>query len=77
MTKTTDPVDAGCELEQMQRDIALKKHLERPKKRSTGVCIDCDGVIPVGRLNVNPYALRCIECQQMHELKKKQGVPFA
>ncbi len=30
-------------------------------------CLDCEGPIPAERLNVNPDAVRCVECQTRRE----------
>jgi DnaK suppressor protein len=33
-----------------------------------GICEDCGESIPIGRLNVMPFALRCIACQENSEM---------
>ncbi len=33
-----------------------------------GICDDCGAEIPVGRLNVMPFAVRCVDCQERHEM---------
>ncbi len=33
-----------------------------------GICEDCGESIPTGRLNVMPFALRCVECQENSEM---------
>ena len=32
-----------------------------------GVCDSCGGQIPPGRLEIHPWAVRCVACQDMHE----------
>jgi RNA polymerase-binding transcription factor DksA len=32
-----------------------------------GLCTDCDTEIPFDRLKVEPWALRCVPCQTVHE----------
>jgi RNA polymerase-binding protein DksA len=32
-----------------------------------GVCIDCGAEIPEGRLEANPFAERCVECEERYE----------
>ncbi|MDX1565207.1 MAG: TraR/DksA C4-type zinc finger protein [Phycisphaeraceae bacterium] len=33
-----------------------------------GECIDCDGKIPVARLQIKPEAVRCVRCQSQLEM---------
>lgn len=71
-----DIIDAGCELEQHLRENALKAHELRRKRAQAGdgYCVDCGDAIPQSRLTANPYAQRCIACQEAHE---KRGRHFA
>lgn len=67
-----DIFDRAAELEQRQRDQALKHALNRPtetpRQDETGrYCISCGIQIPSARLNAVPHAVRCISCQQEHE----------
>lgn len=67
-----DLLDRAAELEQRQRDQALKHALNRPKETprqdETGrYCISCDIAIPAARLAAVPHAVRCISCQQERE----------
>lgn len=36
-----------------------------------GICIDCGTEIPEARLQVNPFAERCVECEERHEQGKR------
>lgn len=67
-----DMFDKAAELEQRQRDQALKHALNRPtetpRQDETGrYCISCGIQIPNQRLAIVPTAVRCVSCQQEHE----------
>jgi len=47
---------------------AIEEALRKIDDGDYGICEDCEEDIPVGRLNVMPFALRCIECQEKHEM---------
>lgn len=32
-----------------------------------GLCADCDAEVPFDRLKIEPWALRCVPCQTVHE----------
>ncbi len=55
-------------LSQHQHEL---KNLERAIKRMDdgvyGICIDCDAPIAIARLQAYPTAVRCINCQAIHE----------
>jgi RNA polymerase-binding transcription factor DksA len=44
---------------------------ERVDKGLIDCCIDCGNEIGYDRLNVQPYAVRCVDCQQLYERKVK------
>ena len=44
---------------------------ERVDKGLIDSCIDCGSEMGFERLNVQPYAVRCVDCQQLHEKKEK------
>jgi len=56
---------------ELSRDLAEWRELQVARKRieteDFGVCADCGGDIPYARLAVQPAALRCTECQSLHE----------
>lgn len=67
-----DIFDQAAEIEQRQRDQALKAALTRPKETPRQnehgrYCIRCGIQIPVTRLAIVPSAVRCVSCQQEHE----------
>jgi DnaK suppressor protein len=41
--------------------------LRRIKLDDYGVCADCDKEIPFDRLKIEPWALRCVPCEEKHE----------
>ena len=45
----------------------IRDALQRIHGAGYGVCIDCDAVIPFERLQIEPQALRCTACQNLHE----------
>jgi RNA polymerase-binding transcription factor DksA len=53
------------------RDLSELRGLEAARARLTdgsyGTCDDCGGEIGFERLRVNPAAVRCVECQRVHE----------
>jgi RNA polymerase-binding transcription factor DksA len=62
-----------ADLEQagLSRDLGELRGLEAARARiadgSYGTCIDCGGDIEFERLRANPGALRCVDCQRIHE----------
>lgn len=77
----TDIVDKASEHQSqwLARSLAAQqaKSMQghRPDDASEGerLCIDCDEVIPAKRIQANPCALRCVECQGIKELKEQRG----
>ena len=62
-----------ADLEQagLSRDLGELRGLEAARARiadgSYGTCIDCGSDIEFERLRANPGALRCVDCQRIHE----------
>jgi DnaK suppressor protein len=56
---------------EMGRDLSELRNLEAARSRlsdgSYGICADCGGDIGYERLRANPAAVRCIDCQSVHE----------
>jgi DnaK suppressor protein len=44
--------------------IGVKQALLRLEKQSYGICVDCEEVINVRRLEIDPTAIRCIKCAE-------------
>lgn len=55
----------------LSRDLGELRGLEAARARlaegSYGICINCGGDIEFERLRANPGALRCVDCQRLHE----------
>ena len=47
---------------------AIEEALRKIDEGDYGICEDCDEDIPIGRLNAMPFAVRCIDCQEKHEM---------
>jgi len=56
---------------ELSRDLAELRAMEQARSRlatnAFGICPDCGTEIPFARLSVQPAALRCIDCQRLHE----------
>ncbi len=74
----TDPADeavadllSDLDNAELSRDLAELRALEQARVRfptdAFGMCPDCGAEIPFERLSVQPAALRCIDCQRLHE----------
>jgi RNA polymerase-binding protein DksA len=63
-------------LKGMDRDArelaAVNAALARLARGTYGVCIDCGGEIGYQRLEVQPGAARCIDCETQHERRYSQ-----
>ncbi len=46
---------------------AVSAALQRLKTEDFGVCADCDKEIPFDRLKIEPWALRCVPCEEKRE----------
>ncbi len=53
------------------RDI--EEALRKIELGTYGICDDCEEEIPIGRLNVMPFALRCVDCQEKYEIMRSEG----
>lgn len=63
-TTTADFADARRDIEEYQAGLAA---LARLDAGDYGTCMDCGEAIPRQRLAVQPFALRCIACQERRE----------
>ncbi len=56
---------------EVTRDLTELREMEaalaRIRDGSYGRCLDCGADIELERLHANPAALRCIDCQRVHE----------
>ncbi|CAD83670.1 dosage-dependent dnaK suppressor protein [Candidatus Blochmanniella floridana] len=80
-----DPIDRAVqeeefniELRNRDRERKLIKKIEKTLKKidikEFGFCALCDIEIGVRRLEANPVADLCIDCQTLEEIKKKQMI---
>ena len=67
----TDQFDRAQQLEEMAREIALKKH-RTFKAVSRVYCEDCDAPIPEKRRQLIPGVSRCVACQEIEEKRQQQ-----
>lgn len=56
---------------ELDRDLTELRQLDAARDRiaagSYGTCVDCSGEIEFDRLQAQPAALRCFDCQRAHE----------
>jgi DnaK suppressor protein len=71
-----------------QRELSIRFHersrnmgklideaLGRMADDEYGLCVDCGDDIPIERLKIRPFSLRCVPCQSMREKKGARGTP--
>ncbi len=63
-TTTADFADARRDVEELQ---AGRLALARLDSGDYGTCVDCGQDIPPARLLAQPFAIRCIPCQERRE----------
>jgi RNA polymerase-binding transcription factor len=71
----TDVIDRACELEQQQLEQALaaaKPQAEQPQEfNGHRYCLVCDIELSTKRLIAHADAVRCVDCQHLHEHQQK------
>lgn len=72
----SDPIDRAQQLDAERTGRLIAAHRARAKPCGDGICCDCDEPIPTARLNAEPDAPRCIECQTLFEHKEAVRVGF-
>lgn len=63
-------------LEQQERDAAIARQRELMQQTTPspdGNCIDCGDPIPERRLQAQPNAARCTECQEIEDQKNRMA----
>jgi DnaK suppressor protein len=64
-------------LTEMERDVEelrmIDSALQRINAGTYGECVDCNQSIPVARLQAEPTAARCIQCQELYEKTHASG----
>lgn len=74
----SDLADHAGDLEEMQRNEALRARsavvVEMPRQNGKGkrICLACEERLSQKRLKASPSAVRCVECQDLHE-KRQRG----
>lgn len=75
----TDIADRAEEYERIEREACIRETLERLvpsvpqvivadiEGRRHVLCYDCLKRIPAERLAALPHAIRCVDCQEIHE----------
>ena len=62
---------ADLDQAELSRDVVELRELEAARQRladgTYGICADCGASIGFERLQAEPAAVRCVECQQRHE----------
>lgn len=68
-----DVIDLACDLEEMQRDHALKARQAALGSAVCGRenCLDCDAPIPLARQQAVIGVQRCMPCQEDAELRRR------
>jgi RNA polymerase-binding transcription factor DksA len=78
-TGDTSTADLISDLDnaELSRDLQELRALEAAQERldggSFGSCLDCGGEIEFERLLAQPTALRCFDCQRVHEKTYAHG----
>ncbi|HET9645336.1 MAG TPA: TraR/DksA C4-type zinc finger protein [Burkholderiaceae bacterium] len=66
---------------EQERDVLELREIEAAKERmdagTYGMCVDCGRDIPLARLNAQPHAKRCLECQAKYERTHHVGPSIA
>ncbi len=74
----SDLADRAGDLEEQQRSNALRAQsavvVEMPRQNREGkrICLGCEERLSQKRLKAEPRAVRCVECQDLHE-KRQRG----
>ncbi|WP_032092104.1 TraR/DksA C4-type zinc finger protein [Necropsobacter rosorum] len=66
----TDILDRAQQVEEMAREIALKKH-RTFKAVSRLYCEECGALIPEKRRQLIHGVTRCVTCQEIHEKQRR------
>lgn len=66
-TEAREAVEFG--LLRVKRELRrrIDEALDRLETGEYGTCVECGEEIPTARLNALPFAVRCLECQELHE----------
>jgi len=65
--ETSVDIETGRVERQVKELREIEAARERVAQGTFGTCIDCGGAIEYERLRIYPPAVRCAECQTLHE----------
>jgi RNA polymerase-binding protein DksA len=68
MAISSSEVDLSEALRDIEEWRGLRRAIRRIEEGAYGICSDCGLEIPFSRLQVQPFASRCIECQSRNEM---------
>ena len=71
--ETTVDIETGRAEQQMRELREIEAARERVAQGTFGICIDCGGTIEYERLRIYTHAIRCAECQTLHENPGARG----
>jgi RNA polymerase-binding transcription factor len=70
-------IEQGLQSSNLNRHRArlsvIESALQKMAEGAYGICEDCGEEIPMGRLRAMTFALRCVDCQEIHEKLLSQG----
>jgi DnaK suppressor protein len=58
-----------------RRAQQIEEALRRLREGRHGTCLDCDRAIEWKRLRLVPWALRCVDCQELAETSAREHAP--
>ncbi|MCB5204238.1 TraR/DksA C4-type zinc finger protein [Neorhizobium sp. T786] len=62
--------DQASRREQEERETLIADAAHAVSRKGSAICCDCERPIPEDRRIAAPFAVRCIECQKIHEREK-------
>ncbi|MBU9808215.1 TraR/DksA C4-type zinc finger protein [Rahnella sp. C60] len=71
----TDWIDESQEYQLRVLEAQISKATRTQPEPSALFCVDCEASIPEQRRNIISGVQRCIECQEIEELKRKNYRP--
>jgi len=71
--------DIAVTLTEMTAEVLgrVDEALARLASGAYGSCVECDGEISLNRLTALPFALRCRECEELHEIDEGRSRQFS
>jgi RNA polymerase-binding transcription factor DksA len=71
--ETAVDIETGRAEQQIRELREIEAARERVAQGTFGICIDCGGPIEYERLRIYTHAVRCAECQTLHENPGARG----